>query len=48
MQDSSAFHYIAIDLIDVSTTNLRRTFDEGTLQELADYVPRHTIGILCR
>ena len=35
MQDSSAFQYLAIDLIDVSTTNPRRTFDEGKLRELA-------------
>ena len=36
MQDSSAFQYLAIDLIDVSTTNPRRSFDEGKLQELAE------------
>jgi ParB family transcriptional regulator, chromosome partitioning protein len=38
MQDSSAFQYLAIDLIDVSTTNPRRTFDEGKLQELAESI----------
>jgi ParB family transcriptional regulator, chromosome partitioning protein len=48
MQNSSAFQYLAIDTINESTTNPRRTFDEGKLQELADYVPRHIIGILCR
>jgi hypothetical protein len=48
MQDSSAFQYLAIDLIDVSTTNPRRTFDEGKLQELADYVPGYIIGIMFR
>jgi len=41
MQDSSAFQYIAIDLIDVSTTNPRRTFDEGKLQELAESIRQH-------
>ena len=46
MQDSSTFQYLAIDLIDVSTTNPRRTFDEGKLQELADYVSRHIIGLM--
>jgi len=48
MQDSSAFQYIAIDQIDESTTNPRRTFDEGKLQELADFVPGNKIGILWR
>ena len=38
MQDSSTFQYLAIDLIDVSTTNPRRTFDEGKLQELAESI----------
>jgi ParB family chromosome partitioning protein len=41
MQDSSAFQYLAIDLIDVSTTNPRRTFDEGKLQELAESIRQH-------
>jgi hypothetical protein len=39
MQNSSAFQYLAIDTIHESTTNPRRTFDEGKLHELADYVP---------
>jgi len=41
MQDSSAFQYLAIDLIDVSTTNPRHTFDEGKLQELAESIRQH-------
>jgi ParB family transcriptional regulator, chromosome partitioning protein len=41
MQDSSAFQYLAIDLIDVSATNPRRTFDEGKLQELAESIRQH-------
>jgi len=48
MQNSSAFQYLAIDTIHESTTNPRRTFDEGKLRELADYVPRNIIRILCR
>jgi ParB family chromosome partitioning protein len=48
MQDSSAFQFIAIDTIHESTTNPRRTFDEAKLCELADYVPRHIIGIMFR
>jgi hypothetical protein len=41
MQNSSAFQYLAIDTIHESTTNPRRTFDEGKLQELA--VTLHSI-----
>jgi hypothetical protein len=48
MQNSSAFQYLAIDTIHESTTNPRRTFDEAKLQELADFVPGHKIGILFR
>jgi ParB family chromosome partitioning protein len=47
MQNSSAFQYLALDTIHESTTNPRRTFDEGKLLELADYVPGHIIGVLC-
>jgi hypothetical protein len=48
MQNSSAFQYLALDTIHESTTNPRRTFDEGKLLELADYVSRHIIGIMLR
>ena len=48
MQDSRAFQFLAIDTIHESTTNPRRTFDEGKLRELADYVPGHIIGIMFR
>jgi hypothetical protein len=48
MQNSSAFQYLAIDTIHESTTNPRRTFDEAKLQELADFVSGHKIGILFR
>src|SRR5271170_2107358 len=41
MQESSAFQYIAIDQIDESTTNPRRTFDEAKLQELAESIRQH-------
>jgi len=46
MQDSSAFQFIAIDQIHKSTTNPRQTFDQTKLEELADYVPGHIIGIM--
>ena len=48
MQNSSAFQYLAIDTIHESTTNPRRTFDQGKLQELADFVPGNKIGLLWR
>jgi ParB family chromosome partitioning protein len=48
MQNSSAFQYLALDTIHESATNPRRTFDEGKLLELADFVPRHIIRILFR
>jgi ParB family chromosome partitioning protein len=38
MQDSSAFQFLAIDQIHESTTNPRRTFDEGKLYELAESI----------
>ena len=31
-----------------SPTNPRKRFDERTLGELADYVPRHISRLLCR
>jgi hypothetical protein len=40
--------FLAIDTIHESTTNPRRTFDEAKLRELADYVPRHIIGLMLR
>jgi ParB family chromosome partitioning protein len=41
MQDSSTFQYLAIDTIHESTTNPRRTFDEGKLHELAESIRQH-------
>ena len=41
MQNSSAFQYLAIDTIQESTTNPRRTFDEGKLRELAASIKHH-------
>jgi ParB family transcriptional regulator, chromosome partitioning protein len=38
MQDSSAFQFLAIDIIHESTTNPRRTFDETKLNELAESI----------
>ena len=41
MQNSSAFQYLAIDTIHESTTNPRRTFEEGKLHELAQSIKQH-------
>jgi ParB family transcriptional regulator, chromosome partitioning protein len=41
MQNSSAFQYLALDTIHESTTNPRRTFDEGKLLELAESIKHH-------
>ena len=41
MQNSSAFQYLAIDQIHESTTNPRRTFEEGKLLELAESIKQH-------
>jgi ParB family chromosome partitioning protein len=48
MQNSSAFQFLTLDTIHESATNPRRTFEESKLHELADYVPGHIIGFLCR
>jgi ParB family chromosome partitioning protein len=41
MQNSSAFQYLAVDTIHESSTNPRRTFDEGKLHELAESIRHH-------
>ena len=41
MQNSSAFQYLAVDTIHESTTNPRRTFEEGKLHELAQSIRQH-------
>lgn len=43
MQDSSAFQYIPIDLIDKSATNPRKTFDPSKLEELAESIRQHGV-----
>jgi ParB family chromosome partitioning protein len=41
MQDSSAFQFLAIDIIHESNTNPRKTFDEAKLYELAESIRQH-------
>ena len=48
MKNNAGFQTIALTRIHESTTNPRRTFDESKLAELADYVPRNIIRVLCR
>jgi len=48
MQNSSEFQYIAIDQLFESPTNPRQTFDKKKLEELADFVSGHKIGLLWR
>jgi hypothetical protein len=44
---NAGFQTLALTDIHESITNPRRTFDESKLAELADYVARHIIGVLC-
>jgi hypothetical protein len=44
----SQYQTLALASIHESATNPRRTFDESKLAELADFVPGHKSGLLCR
>ncbi len=44
----SSVQEIPVRNIQESKTNPRRQFDEAKLAELADFVPRHKTGVLCR
>jgi hypothetical protein len=45
---NAGFQTLALANIHESTTNPRRIFEESKLAELADFVPGHKIGLLCR
>jgi hypothetical protein len=45
--NATEYRNVALDLLNESKTNPRRTFDEVALKELADFVPRHIISLLC-
>jgi hypothetical protein len=45
---AAEYRDLPLSLLTASTTNPRRIFEDDALKELADYVPRHIIGILCR
>ena len=44
----SEYRNLPLESLTESSLNPRRTFDERALQELADFVPGHKIGILFR
>jgi hypothetical protein len=44
----SAFQMLPLSRLHESPTNPRRVFDEAQLQELADFVSGHKIGLLFR
>jgi ParB family transcriptional regulator, chromosome partitioning protein len=46
--NATEYRNVSLSLLNVSKTNPRRTFEETALKELADYVPRHIIGVLFR
>jgi len=47
-QTINEYRDLPIALLTESKTNPRRTFEENSLKELADYVPGHIIGIMFR
>ena len=44
----SEYRNLPLESLTESPLNPRRTFDERALQELADFVPGHKIGVLFR
>jgi hypothetical protein len=49
MNTNTATEYrnLPLGVLTESATNPRRIFEDSALKELADYVPRHIIGLLC-
>ena len=50
MNPNTATEYrnLPLNVLTESTTNPRRIFEDASLKELADYVPRHIIGLMFR
>jgi hypothetical protein len=44
----SEYRNLPLDSLTESPNNPRKSFDEAALNELADFVPRHKIGLLWR
>jgi ParB family chromosome partitioning protein len=47
-QTTNEYRDLPLSLLTESKTNPRRTFEEDSLKELADFVPGNKIGVLCR
>ena len=50
MNTNTATEYrnLPLAVLAESATNPRRIFEDAALRELADFVPGHKIGVLCR
>ena len=47
-QNNSEYRDVPVTALTESASNPRKRFDENGLSELAAYVPRHIIRLLCR
>jgi hypothetical protein len=47
-QNNDEYRNVSIALLEESPSNPRKRFNEESLKELAAYVPRHIIRLLCR
>jgi hypothetical protein len=47
-QTATEYRNLPLNVLSESTTNPRRIFEDAALKELADYVPRHIIGVMFR
>lgn len=45
---ATEYRNLPLAVLTESTSNPRRIFEDAALMELADYVPRHIIGLLWR
>jgi ParB family chromosome partitioning protein len=46
--NATEYRDLPLDTLIESPNNPRKSFDEASLNELADFVPRHKIGLLWR
>jgi len=46
--NATEYREIPLSQLNESKSNPRRVFDDAVLKELADFVPRHKIGLLLR
>ena len=45
---ATEYRSVPLSFLTESKTNPRRIFEDAALKELADFVPGHKIGVLCR